>query len=140
MTENLFSYGTTGIRPAEHFSSLIERPQGSILGYSLSYIEIVDKEVIAKSGQTHHPIIQYSGKAEDEVEGTVFNVTKEELLQADEYEVDDYKRVTVPLKSGGFTWVYVAIDRHHRNFKSTIANTIRALNSLTNKNPSAYKV
>lgn len=111
MTENLFSYGTLQLESVQlsTFHRLLEGRKDSIIGYSLSYIEIVDKEVIAKSGKTHHPIINYSGNAEDEVAGMVFSVTKEELLQADEYEVDDYKRVVVPLKSGGSTWVYIAI-------------------------------
>ena len=111
MTENLFSYGTLQLESVQlsTFHRLLEGRKDSIIGYSLSYIEIADKEVIAKSGKTHHPIIKYSGKVEDEVAGMVFSVSKEELLQADEYEVDDYKRVTVPLKSGGSTWVYVAI-------------------------------
>lgn len=108
--ENLFSYGTLQLESVQlsTFHRLLDGRKDSIIGYSLSYIEIVDQEVIAKSGETHHPIITYSGKAEDEVEGMVFNVTNEELLQADEYEVGDYKRITVPLKSGGLTWVYVA--------------------------------
>jgi hypothetical protein len=29
------------------------------------------------------------------------------LTAADEYEVDDYVRVAVPLRSGGEAWVYV---------------------------------
>lgn len=111
VTENLFSYGTLQLESVQlsTFRRLLEGHKDSIIGYSLSYIEILDKEAIAKSGQTHHPIIKYSGKAEDEVEGMVFRVTKEELLQSDEYEVNDYKRIIVPLKSGGLTWVYAAI-------------------------------
>ncbi|AYB34706.1 gamma-glutamylcyclotransferase family protein [Chryseolinea soli] len=111
MTENLFSYGTLQLESVQlsTFHRLLQGRKDAIIGYSLSYIEIVDEEVLAKSGLTHHPILYHSGKAEDEVEGMVFSVTKEELLQADEYEVDDYKRVAVPLKSGGLTWVYVAV-------------------------------
>jgi len=90
------------------FNRLLKGRQDAIVGYSIRRIEITDKDVIAKSGQTHHPIVEYSGRIEDEVVGMVFEVTAEELLKADEYEVSDYKRVTVPLKSGGSTWVYVA--------------------------------
>jgi len=37
----------------------------------------------------------------------VFEITPEELAQADLYEVDDYKRVKCRLKSGIDAWVYV---------------------------------
>jgi Gamma-glutamyl cyclotransferase, AIG2-like len=40
------------------------------------------------------------------VEGTVLMLTAAELTAADEYEVDDYARVRVPLRSGGQAWVY----------------------------------
>jgi hypothetical protein len=39
--------------------------------------------------------------------GTVFEITAQELVAADEYEVADYKRVRVVLKSGASAWVYV---------------------------------
>ena len=41
------------------------------------------------------------------VPGTVFRITAAELLAADEYEVDDYERVLVPLDTGEQAWVYV---------------------------------
>jgi hypothetical protein len=34
------------------------------------------------------------------VEGTVFRVSTTDLAAADDYEVDDYRRITVPLRSG----------------------------------------
>ena len=37
-------------------------------------------------------------------------VDDEELAAADHYEVDDYQRVEVPLRSGGLGWVYVLAD------------------------------
>ena len=41
------------------------------------------------------------------IEGTAFEVDAADLLAADEYEVDDYRRVEVPLRSGASAWVYV---------------------------------
>jgi hypothetical protein len=32
---------------------------------------------------------------------------EQELAAADEYEVDDYRRITVSLRSGDRAWVYV---------------------------------
>ena len=44
----------------------------------------------------------------DEVNGIVFDISPEELQQADEYEVEDYKRISVQLRSGTHAWVYVS--------------------------------
>jgi len=40
----------------------------------------------------------------------VFAVDAADLAAADEYEVDDYTRVAVPLRSGREAWVYVFAD------------------------------
>ncbi|WP_373890105.1 gamma-glutamylcyclotransferase [Massilia sp. DJPM01] len=45
--------------------------------------------------------------AENRVAGTVFEVTNDELVHADRYEVSDYKRVSALLSSGRTAWVYV---------------------------------
>jgi hypothetical protein len=37
----------------------------------------------------------------------VFAVTAAELAAANEYEVDVYRRIAVPLRSGATTWVSV---------------------------------
>jgi hypothetical protein len=40
----------------------------------------------------------------------VFEITPDELKQADDYEVDSYKRVAVTLQSGKNAWVYVKAE------------------------------
>ncbi len=107
--ENLFSYGTLQLEPVQQatFGRLLQGKPDAITGYSLSWIEITDPHVLATSGKTHHPILKFTGNVKDQVEGTVFCITREELLLADTYEVSDYKRVEVSLRSGGKTWVYV---------------------------------
>jgi len=75
--------------------------------YKMSYIKIEDDEVVALSGKTHHPIVIATGDENDAVEGTVFEITTEELHHADAYELDSYKRISVQLKSGIDAWVYV---------------------------------
>ena len=42
--------------------------------------------------------------------GMGFFVSHAELLAADAYEVDDYQRVRVELKSGRQAWVYIRKD------------------------------
>ena len=41
------------------------------------------------------------------VEKYIHAISKAELAAADVYEVDDYVRVAVPLRSGQTAWVYV---------------------------------
>jgi hypothetical protein len=54
----------------------------------------------------HHPVLVASDRADAAVDGTVFTLTTAELAAADDYEVDDYARVLVPLRSGRQAWVY----------------------------------
>lgn len=107
--ENLFSYGTLQQKNVQlsTFNRLLEGRPDCITGYKLSMLEIKDPSVIATSGKTHHPIVEYTGNISDQVTGTVFKVSKTELQQADMYEVSDYTRVRAMLKSGEQTWVYV---------------------------------
>ncbi len=48
-----------------------------------------------------------SGNPADEVPGVVFRITLAELAAADTYEVSDYKRIAIRLKSGLEAVVYV---------------------------------
>ena len=105
----LFSYGTLQdkkVQVASFGRELAGRPD-AMPGYRQSWLEITDPEVLATSGKTHHPIVEPSPDAVDEVPGTVFEITAQELVAADKYEVSDYKRVSVKLKSGSQAWVYV---------------------------------
>lgn len=108
--ENLFSYGTLQQENVQlrTFNRLLEGHPDFLIGYKLSLLEIKDPRVIATSGKTHHPIVQHTGDLADTVAGTVFKVSETELMQADQYEVADYKRVRAMLKSGKQTWVYVS--------------------------------
>lgn len=77
-------------------------------GYILSQIKITDPAVIASSGTDIHPILEFTGVADDQINGTALLLTAEELANADKYEVDDYQRVSALLKSGRTAWIYVA--------------------------------
>jgi hypothetical protein len=41
----------------------------------------------------------------------VYPVTQDDLVAADDYEVDDYERIAVGLRSGDRAWVYVFASR-----------------------------
>lgn len=114
VAELLFSYGTLQLEAVQMatFGRIPESYDDSALCYTLSYVEIKDKAVLALSEQQHHPIAIYTGNPVDAVAGKVFEITMEELLRSDEYEVDDYTRVVVDLKSGGQAWMYVSNNRN----------------------------
>ena len=105
----LFSYGTLQLEQVqlETFGRLLKGEKDILEGYQLTMIEITDAEVLRKSNQRFHPIISFSGDKKDQVEGVLFEVTEEEILLADEYEVDDYKRVEVTFKSGKNGYIYI---------------------------------
>ena len=77
-------------------------------GYRGEKIEIKDEAVLAKSEQKYHRIAVKSNNENDLIKGVVFELTEKELLIADEYETEDYKRIKVVLESGKESWVYVA--------------------------------
>jgi hypothetical protein len=105
----LFSYGTLQLE-AVQLATFGRRLAGTAAGlpcFEESLIRIEDASVVATSGRTHHPIVRFTGRESDIVYGTAFEVTAEELRNADNYEVSDYKRISATLLSGARAWVYV---------------------------------
>ena len=109
MTELLFSYGTLRQRDVQltTFGRELDGRDDAIVGYELDHVTITDPHVIATSGSDRHPILRPTDRSGAQIEGTVFEIGAADLSAADEYEVDDYRRVLVPLRSGGQAWVYV---------------------------------
>ena len=105
----LFSYGTLQQENVqlETFGRRLEGRADALPGYRREMVRITDPEVVATSGAEFHPIVMASEDPADEVAGTAFDITEAEMAAADDYEVDDYKRVAVRLKSGLDAWVYV---------------------------------
>jgi hypothetical protein len=105
----LFSYGTLQDKAVQmaNFGRELTGSPDSLPGYSTALIAIRDPAVVATSGKTHHSIAQRSANLTDEVPGTVFKITAEELAAADRYEVSEYTRVCETLTSGARAWVYV---------------------------------
>ena len=105
----LFSYGTLQYPDVQKssFGRLLDGADDAMPGFHKEMVEITDPDVLAKSGERFHPIVMPSGNPADEVTGKVFRITPAELAAADAYEVSDYKRIEVPLKSGILAWVYV---------------------------------
>jgi Gamma-glutamyl cyclotransferase, AIG2-like len=109
--ENLFSYGTLqleAVQLATFGRSLTGKPD-VLVGYTVGLIEIKDDDVVATSGITNHTIAVYTGNPDEVVPGVLYQVTEEELANADDYETADYQRVWVEFQSGDEGWVYVGV-------------------------------
>lgn len=108
-TEFLFSYGTLQLEAVQRatFGRLLSGANDALPGFELSPLKIEDSRVIAVSGKAIHTIAKFTGCDSDEITGTVFQVTADEIENADRYEVDACKRITVTLRSGIRAWVYV---------------------------------
>jgi Gamma-glutamyl cyclotransferase, AIG2-like len=79
----------------------------AIVGYDLECVTITDPHVIATGGSDRHPILRPTARVDAHVDGTVFEISEAELAAADEYEVDAYRRIAVPLRSSATAWVYI---------------------------------
>ncbi len=101
-TIRLFSYGTLQQPEVQRstFGRLLDGAPDSLPGFAVETVEITDEAVVAASGKRFHPIVMRSGDPADRVEGTAFLITPAELAAADDYEVDDYRRIAVTLASG----------------------------------------
>lgn len=106
---HLFSYGTLQRREVQlaTFGRTVPGTPDAIAGFELGELLIADPAVVATSGAAVHPILVPSADPAAEVPGVVFAITSADLAAADEYEVDDYVRVEVHLRSGLRAWVYV---------------------------------
>lgn len=110
-SEFVFSYGTLRrpeVQRVVFGGDVVGRPD-AIVGYRVDEIRITDPEVVRTSGSDVHPIL-VPGEDGEEVDGTVLELTPEQLACADEYEVDTHTRVRVPLRSRRDAWVYVLAD------------------------------
>lgn len=111
--EKLFSYGTLQMENVQKktFGRILKGTKDTLVGYILSEIKIKDQSVIEKSGTDIHPILKLTDNPLDQVEGTIFDITQQELQQADDYEVEEYARIEADFKSGKKAWVYAdALD------------------------------
>jgi gamma-glutamylcyclotransferase (GGCT)/AIG2-like uncharacterized protein YtfP len=109
----LFSYGTLQQENVQlaTFGKLLQGQRDELLGFEQSSVPIVDPQVVATSGKTHHANVTFNGRNDSRVSGTVFDITDAELAAVDRYEQPaSYKRITGMLASGKQAWVYV--DAH----------------------------
>jgi gamma-glutamylcyclotransferase (GGCT)/AIG2-like uncharacterized protein YtfP len=104
----LFSYGSLQQENVQMstFGRLLEGQADELVGFEQSSITLDDAQVVAISGKSHHVIVRFNGRDYSRVAGTVFEITDDELLKADQYECSPYERVAAMLASGKQAWVY----------------------------------
>ena len=107
---NLFSYGTLQQDNVqiENYGRLLAGVKDSLKEYKLDKLKITDAKVLKASGKEYHPIALKTNNTSDTVEGTIFEITENELIETDKYEVSDYKRILETFTSGKKAWIYVA--------------------------------
>jgi hypothetical protein len=108
-TELLFSYGTLQLESVQMatFGRLLSGSRDTLPGFALEPLKIEDAGVIAVSGKAEHTIARFTGHDADAIPGIVFELTADDLVRADQYEVADCARVAVTLASGRIAWVYL---------------------------------
>lgn len=108
MTEHLFSYGTLqldGVQRSQ-FGRLLDGTDDVLTGYGVIDIQIRDPAVLDASGIEVHRALVPDADAPP-IPGKVFRLTEAELVAADIYESENYRRTRVALASGISAWVYV---------------------------------
>ena len=111
MKELLFSYGTLQKEKVqmELFRRLLQGTKDVLEGYKISSIEIKDDAFLSKGEDKYQQTLILLNNKLDKTEGTVFEISEDELLLADKYEPDNYKRIQVALRSGKQAWIYIAV-------------------------------
>ena len=97
--EYLFSYGTLQKEKVQLvlFKRILQSSGDTLRGYTIATIEIKDESFLSKEEQKYQLTATISGGNNDCINGTVLEITKEELLLADTYEPDNYKRIKILL-------------------------------------------
>lgn len=83
----LFSYGTLR-DPAVQlrvFGGRIDGTDDEIIGFTRRPIDIANSE-FAEANGSRHSIVRFTGRDEDRIPGTVFELTDAEIASADAYE------------------------------------------------------
>lgn len=103
--QKLFAYGSLKQQDVQQdlFGRILKGTPETLIGYELNEIRIEEE-----FGLVHYPIITETHDSNSTIEGILYEVSMQELLQADRYEGLHYKRVEVLLQSNQKAWAYSA--------------------------------
>ncbi len=109
MPEYLFSYGTLQKDNVqlELFGRRLSGEKDLLRGYKASNIEIRDRTFLSRGEQPYQLTAINTDDPSDTIEGTVFELSPDEIQLTDMYEPDRFRRVKVKLSSGKKAWVYL---------------------------------
>ncbi len=106
----LFTYGTLQQESVQlsTFGRVLDGAKDELVGFEQSPVKIVDPDLVATLGRTHHSNVTKVGSDQSRVPGVAFEVDDAELLSVDEYETAfRYVRISCTLASARPAWVYV---------------------------------
>ena len=109
----LFSYGTLQQEEVQvsTFGRKLEGEKDLLIGYEPSLVKIPDAELARRLQKLYDDNVRKTDDEWSNVQGTVFEVTEDELAKSDALEGQlNYRRIIVPLASGNEAWVYVHND------------------------------
>jgi hypothetical protein len=102
MTTPLFSFGTlrdAGTQQAL-FGRAVAGSADAIVGYRVGRVRIIDPAAIAASGSDIHPALVVTGDPADVVEGSLLDLSEDELAAVDRYENVSFRAIEVVTRSG----------------------------------------
>ncbi|WP_008635974.1 AAA family ATPase [Bizionia argentinensis] len=92
----------------KYYGRLLKSTHDTIIGYKLNEL-VPENSSKDESNQINLQQIAVKSKEKsDRIEGVVFEITGEELIQTDRYEAYNCKRVLETTQSGTDVWIYVA--------------------------------
>lgn len=107
----LFSYGTLQKETVQQdlFKRKLKGAKDILRGYKIEIIEITDEKFLTKDEGRFQKTITFTNNPDDFIEGTILELTEEELSAADHYEPANYKRIRMKFESGKEAWIYSSV-------------------------------
>jgi hypothetical protein len=106
--EYLFSYGTLQFEKVQFalYGRLLKGINDELTGYTIIHVENTDMISPDHADEKVHRLAIKTDDVHAKIEGTVFELSEEELLLTDRYEPAGFKRGRVTLQSGTNAWIY----------------------------------
>ncbi|MFV8333324.1 gamma-glutamylcyclotransferase family protein [Flavobacterium sp. GSP14] len=84
------------------FNKLLSGTEDRLTGYKLKDLQIEEE-----FGMEDYFVAMPSENPSDAVHGIAFTVSSEDLIKADQFESNAYKRIQIKLQSGTTAWIYI---------------------------------